>query len=290
METRIKQHLMELLTPRQDSTDVEKDFEKFAERYQMFLENDYVICITDNPMGNLSYTAPEVIDALGLEVKSDNLIMHLNTFHRKTDEKYDPSKEQNEQDLDILLQHALELGIRKLLCVSGDGSERLPRVKPEHLGYDPEKVKVVTSVQLIEYIRKAYPGQFDIGVAFNHYEPAKDELEKLERKFGAGATFVITQPVAIDGRSDARIPEANRLLDQMLKVAGEAGVQVILEAWMSQKMANLLPECVGYDINFGEFEPYSNLKAMKEKYPDRKFYMSMIFGPQGLQKAESIIK
>ncbi|MGE5483988.1 MAG: methylenetetrahydrofolate reductase [Ignavibacteriales bacterium] len=286
----IGKYFMELLTPKQDSPDIEKDLDKFQERYRLFLDNDYVICITDNPMGNLSYTAPEVIDGFELPVNPENLMIHLNTFHRKTEDRYEPGKELNEQDLDILLQHAVKMGAKYLLCVSGDGSERLPRLRPEDLGYDPSVVKTVTSVQLIEYIKKAYPGKFTMGVAFNHYEPFKDEMEKLERKLAAGACFIITQPVVMNEATDPRIGVANKNLREMLEFADSRGIQVVLEAWMSQKMANLLPECVGYDINFGEFEPYSNLKAMREAFPGRKFYFSMIFGPQSLQKAESLLK
>ncbi|MGE5550498.1 MAG: methylenetetrahydrofolate reductase [Bacteroidota bacterium] len=288
--TLIDRHFMELLTPKQNSENIDADFGKFQERYELFLNNDYVICITDNPMGNLSYTGAEVIGTFELPVKSENLMIHLNTFHRKTDEKYNPAKEQNEQDLDILLQHTLALGGKYLLCVSGDGSDRLPRLKPENLGYDPEQVKTVTSVQLIEYINKAYPGQFEIGVAYNHYEPVKEELEKLERKLAVGAKFIVTQPVAMDESSDPRIAAANASLREMLRMADAAGVQVILEAWMSQKLAHLLPECVGYEIDFGQFEPWTNLTRMREAYPERKFYLSMIFGPQSLEKAEAIIR
>ncbi|MGE5530052.1 MAG: hypothetical protein ACM3X6_13050 [Patescibacteria group bacterium] len=287
--TLIDRHFLELLAPKQNSPTEAQDFEKFQERYRLFLENDCLICITDNPMGNLSYMAPEVIDAFELPVGPENLMIHLNTFHRKTSEVYDPSKEQNEQDLDILLQHALKLGAKYLLCVSGDGSERLPRLKPEDLGYDPREVKTVTSVQLMEYIGRAYPGKFVMGVAFNHYEPFKEEMEKLERKLAAGACLIVTQPVAMNESSDPRLATANQNLAKMLEFADEHGVQVVLEAWMSQKLAHLLPECVGYDINFGEFEPWSNLEAMRKAFPGRRFYLSMIFGPQGLKRAQEIL-
>lgn len=240
-------------------------------------------------MGNLSYTGPEVIETFELPVQPANLMIHLNTFHRKNDEQYDPAKEQNEQDLDILLQHASKLGVKYLLCVSGDGSDRLPRLKPENLGLDPEQVKTVTSIQLIEYINRTYPGKFEIGVAYNHYEPAKEELEKLTHKLAAGAKFIVTQPVAMDETSDPRLAAANASLREMLRLADAAGVQVILEAWMSQKLAHLLPECVGYDIDFGPFEPWTNLTLMRAAYPERKFYLSMIFGPQTMAKAAAIL-
>ena len=287
--TTIEKNFIELLTPKQSTSDLEAEFVKFEERYRLFLERDYVISITDNPMGNLSYTGPEVIEALELPVVPGNLVLHLNTFHRKTDEPYDSSKEQNEQDLDILLQHAMALGARYLLCVSGDGSERLPRLRPEEIGCDPEKIKTVTSVQLIEYINRTYPGKFTMGVAFNQYEPAEEELAKLERKLSAGASFIITQPVAMDERSDPRLRIANETLRAMLRRADEAGIQVILEAWMSQKLAYLLPECVGHEIDFGPFDPWANLKAMREAYPERKLYLSMVFSRQMLERAEAYL-
>jgi len=287
--TTINKHFIELLTPKQDAQDLDKDMGKFDERYQLFLENDMVICVTDNPLGNLSFMGPEIIDVLELPVKAENLVVHLNTFHRKTDETYDPTKEQNEQDLDVILQHAHQMGIKYLLCVSGDGSDRLPRLSPENLGYDPEAIKTITSVQLMEHIYKEYSGQFICGVAFNQYEPGEDELEKMRRKLAAGAAFIITQPVAMNGESDPRIDEANKNLEQMLKHADENNVQVILEAWISKKLAPLMAECVGYDIHFGDFDPWGNLNAIHETYPDRKLYLSMVFGPKTLGKVQELL-
>ena len=288
-ELKIDKTLVELVTPRQNAEDLENDMMKFDDRYRLFMENDMVICITDNPLGNLSFMGPEVIEALELPVKAENIIVHLNTFHRKTGEAYDPGKEQNEQDLDILLQHAQQLGLKTLLCVSGDGGEKLPRLGPEDLGYDPGTTKTITSVQLMEHINKAYAGQFVCGVAFNQYEPAEDELEKLQRKFDAGAKFIITQPVVMNGDSDPRIEEANACLESMLKLADDNQVQVILEAWISRKLAPLMAECVGYDIHFGDFDPWDNLRAMRDTYPDRNLYLSMVFGPKTLGKVQEML-
>ncbi len=287
--TLIDRQFIELIAPRQSTQDLDGDFAKFEERYRLFLGHDTVISITDNPMSHLSFMASEMIDILGLPVRPENVIVHLNTFHRKTDARFQPGKEQNEQDLDILLGHALHLGIRTLLCVSGDGSDKFPSLEPQDLGFDPKAVLRVTSVQLMEYIRIAYPGRFTCGVAFNQYEPALEEMEKLERKRQAGAAFIITQPVSMNVESDSRIAEANRNLDAMMEFADRNGMQVILEAWMSRKLAHLMPECVGVDIRFGDFDPWANLKAMKARYPDRKFYMSMIFGEQGLQQALEVV-
>jgi methylenetetrahydrofolate reductase (NADPH) len=281
----IDKHCIELVTPRQDSQDLDTDMMKFDERYRLFMEKDMAICITDNPLGNLSFMGPEIIDAMELPVKGENIVVHLNTFHRKTDEAWDPAREQNEQDLDIILQHAQTLGIQYLLCVSGDGSERLPRLNPEDLDYNPDKVKTITSVQLMEHIYDNYSG-FICGVAFNQYEPADEELEKLQRKFDAGARFIITQPVAMDTASDPRIGEANKTLEAMLKMADDNDVQVILEAWISKKLAPLMAECVGYDIHFGDFDPWHNLQEIRNRYSERMLYLSMVFGPKTLRKVQ----
>lgn len=286
--TLIDRHFMELLTPKQATVDLEADFAKFQERYGLFLDHDYVICLTDNPMGNLSYTGPETLSALDLPTRAENLMVHLNTFHRKTAERYDPMKEQNEQDLDLLVQHYLHLGGRYLLVVSGDGSERLPRLKPEDLGLDPAAVQTVTSVQLLEYLERTYPGRFVMGAAFNHYEPAEEELEKFRQKLAAGARFFITQPVVLVGR-DPRLAAANELLREMIRRADDAGAQVILEVWISQKLAHLLPECIGHEVDFAGFEPFANLRAVREAFPTRRLYLSMVFGPQTLEKVEALL-
>ena len=290
MMTKINKDFIELVTPKQSTTDLEGEMEKFAERYQLFLDNDMVISITDNPMSNLSYMGAEMIDVLELPVKPENIVLHLNTFHRKTEEKYDPGREQNEQDFDILLQHAAELGIKYLLCVSGDGSERLPRLQPEDLGYDPEQTKTITSVQLLEYINRAYPGAFTMGVAFNQYEPLCDEMEKLRKKIEAGAVFIITQPVVLIESGDPALTTANNNLRHMIEYADNHGVQVILEAWMSAKLAHMIPECIGFDVDFGNFSPGENLKIIRQSYPERRLYYSMIFTAKRLQDVRAIVE
>jgi len=121
----------------------------------------------------------EIISYLELAVDPENLLIHLNSFHRKI-------------DLDEFLSTCSRLGVKYLLCVSGDGSPRLPRLEPADLAMN---CNTVTSVELIKYIHAEYPGCFTIGAAFNHYDPLEDELDKLGRKRDAGAEFVITQPV-----------------------------------------------------------------------------------------------
>ncbi|NLZ43668.1 MAG: hypothetical protein GX894_02315 [Clostridia bacterium] len=286
--TKMNKDFIELVTPKQSTTDLEGEMEKFAERYRLFLENDMVISITDNPMSNISYMGTEMIEALELPVEPENIIPHLNTFHRKTEEKYDPGKDQNEQDFNILVEHAAALGIKYLLCVSGDGNERLPRLQPEDLGYDPAKVKTITSVQLLEYLNRAYPGVFTMGVAFNQYEPLAAEMEKLRQKTAAGAAFIITQPVVLTESGDPALTTANNNLRQMLKYADDQGIQVILGVWMSAKLAYLIPECIGFDVDFGNFSPDENLKVIRETYPGRRFYYSMVLTAKRLQDVQAI--
>lgn len=286
--TRIDKDFVELLTLKHNVDDFEGGMDKFAERYRLFLENDMVICIPDNPMSNLSYMGTEMIEALELPVAPENLVLHLNTFHRKTGEKYDPAKEQNEQDFDILVEHAAALGIKYLLCVSGDGSERLPRLQPADLGYDPEKTKTVTSVQLLEYLGRAYPGVFTLGAAFNQYEPLDAEMEKLRQKIAAGAVFIITQPVVLSESGDPALTTANNNLRVLMKYADDHGIQVILGAWMSAKTAYLIPECIGHDVDFGNYDPDENLKIIRETYPERRLYYSMIFTAKRLQEVRAL--
>jgi len=118
-----QKHFNEVLTPKQSSEDIEKDLEKFAFKYQTSLDNNFTICITDNPMGNLSFEAFETIETTEVPLKPEQLLIHLNTFHRK-------------QDLDRILKTMADNGVANILAVSGDGTERLHRLSPEELGYD----------------------------------------------------------------------------------------------------------------------------------------------------------
>src|SRR5512136_984811 len=170
---------VELQTPKRSSEDVEKDLAVFEDKYKKVVEAGWTICITDNPMGLLSYGAMETIDLLGLPIPPDRLMVHLNTFH--------PRKE-----LDEILGAFAAVGGRHLLVVSGDGSQRLHRLEPAEIDVE---ATTVTSVELLRYIDREHPGHFTCGVAFNPYEPQDAELEKMRRKVDAGAKFIITQPV-----------------------------------------------------------------------------------------------
>ena len=251
-ETIMRRHIenkifhIEILTPKQNSEHLEEDLGKFAEKYETVMKSGYVACITANPMGHLSFQASDIIPELGLKVNPEQLMIHLNTFHAK-------------KDLDGILDAAQKMGCKYLLAVSGDGSERLPRLSPESLGLT---VNTVTSVELLRYIRQKYPGVFTCGVAFNPYEPQDHEMEKMRRKIEAGAEFICTQPII--GR--------NEHVDRLKPF----GLPVIIDAWMSKKL-HLLSECVGYTIPENTaYDPMANLRELHGNYPDCGLYLALV--------------
>jgi len=237
---------VELQTPKRSSEDIEKDLQTFADKYRKVLEAGWSVCITDNPMGLLSYGAMETIELLDLPVRPEQLMVHLNTFHPRA-------------ELDGILAAFAVAGGRQLLVVSGDGSQRLHRLEPAEIGID---CRTVTSVELLRYIDREYPGRFTCGVAFNPYEPQDAEIEKMKRKAGAGASFIITQPIlGRDDRLDGLVP---------------FGLPVILDAWMSKKL-HLLSECVGHEIPEGTpYDPMENLRELRRNYPDYGLYLAIL--------------
>jgi methylenetetrahydrofolate reductase (NADPH) len=177
------------------------------------------------------------MDELQLKVPPEQVLVHLTTFHVR-------------EALDEILQRAQRLGVRYLLVISGDGGERLPKLSPASIGLN---VNAVTSVELLAYIRRAYPGVFTCGVAFNPYEPPDHELEKLRRKIDAGAAFICTQPV----------------LGFHERVGGlaEFGLPLMIDAWMSKKL-DLLVDCIGYALPATQaYDPVANLKELRRHYP-----------------------
>lgn len=261
MERHIRDKIyhVEILPPKQDAENLEADLEVFASKYRRVMESGYCACITDNAMGHLAFQGTEIIEAMELPVSPEKVMIHLNTFH-------------NKEDLNHILNTCRDKGIRYLLVVSGDGSERLPKLNPSDVG--AEGVESVTSVELLKYIRKEYPGVFVLGVAFNPYEPEDHEREKMERKLQAGATFIITQPLI----------ERNAVVDRLLEAHPE--IPTIVEAWMSKKI-HLLSEAVGYEIpERDDFDPIETLKMLHRLYPRCGVYLSLL----GFKKQYDLIK
>jgi methylenetetrahydrofolate reductase (NADPH) len=243
-----KLYHVEILPPKQASEKLEADLESFAEKYAKVMESGHIACITDNAMGNLSFQGTELIEELQLDVPEEQVSIHLNTFHTK-------------EDLDKILTACVEKKIKDILVVTGDGSERLPKLEPSDIG--AEGVESVTSVELLRYIKREYAGSFVLGVAFNPYEPADHEFEKMDRKIAAGAEYIITQPVI----------ERHELVDQLIS---KYGLPVIVEAWMSKKLS-LLSDAVGYEIpEDTPYDPLANLKTLHTNYPKCGVYLALV--------------
>jgi methylenetetrahydrofolate reductase (NADPH) len=241
-----KVYHIELLTPKQATPTLEADLQQFAERYVRILDDGFVVCIPDNPMGVIGFQAADVIAELELPVKPGRISMHLNTFHAKT-------------ELHKILDTAAALGVDNVLVVSGDGGERLTRIAPAALGLS---CNVVTSVELLAYIRTCYPGTFTLGVAYNPYEPQAHELEKTKRKIDADADFICTQPLL--GR-DQRVLELKPF-----------GLPIFKGCWMSRKV-HLLSKCVGYPIpEDTPYDPLANLKELQALCEDCGLYLALL--------------
>lgn len=239
---------VELIPPKQDSQKLEEDLTLFASKFKRVMESGFTASITDNAMGLTAFQGHECIGELGLDARPGQVLIHLNTFHTK-------------QALHGILDGCEAQGIGSLLVVSGDGSPRLPKLKPADV--EAENTAAVTSVELIRYIRKHYPS-FTVGVAFNPYEPEEHEFEKLKRKLDAGASFVITQPVI----------EKNKTTERLLNEYPD--LPVIIEAWMSKKLY-LLSDVVGYPIpEDAVFDPLDTLQKLIVSYPGHGLYLSLL--------------
>lgn len=253
MEHHIKNKIyhVEILPPKQAVT-IEKlhaDLDSFADKFNRVMNDGRCACITDNAMGLLAFQGTEVIEELNLKLDPEQVMIHLNTFHTK-------------ENLDEILNSCIKLGIKYLLVISGDGSDRLPKLQPSDIG--AVGVEAVTSVELTQYIIREYPGKFIIGVAFNPYEPEEHEFAKLDRKIAAGATFIITQPII----------EQNLVVDKMLKQYTD--MPTIIEAWMSKKLS-LLSDAVGYEIPEDTvFDPLATLENLHKLYPNCGVYLSLL--------------
>jgi methylenetetrahydrofolate reductase (NADPH) len=140
--------------------------------------------------------------------------------------------------------------------VSGDGSPRPPKLEPDDVGAD---ARSVTSVELLRFIRREYPGVFRCGVAFNQYESHDDERHKLERKIEAGAEFIITQPqIGHDGAICSL---------ELIRLALWIG------AWMSKRI-DLLYQCIGRPV-----DPDLSWHAewnLSERFPGSGLYLAQL--------------
>jgi len=240
-------YLVEILTPKQSEEDFEASLPVFRERYNRVLQEGHIVSVPDNPLGNLHFTALEVIQYDELEIRPQQFLLHLNTFHRKV-------------DLDGQLEQADQMGVQNILCISGDGGPRLPRLEPEDLKIE---ARTVTSVELLRYIESTYPGRFTLGVAFNQYEPPEHEFTKLDGKLEAGARFVVTQPVLGDSEGIRELLGRN--------------LPVYLGAWMSRNV-RLLEDCVGYPVDrlVEGYDPVANLRRLQEEFRPAGYYLSLL--------------
>ncbi len=240
-------YVIEVLTPRQDDEHFEDKLCVFAGRYQKVVDRGSAVAIPDNPLGNLHFTAMEVLDYLKIAPHPERTLVHLNSFHRKA-------------DLDSFLRRARDAKLKYLLVVSGDGGPRLPKLEPDELGI---RAKAVTSVELLSYIDREHRGAFTCGVAFNQYEPVEHEMEKLRRKIAAGARFVITQPVIC--------------CDQAVAQLREVGVPVWAGAWMSRRVEPLY-QCIGLKppSDGVAWDPEVNLARLHREYGSFGVYLAQL--------------
>ena len=149
-------YLIEILAPlRSDQENVKENMERFAGRYRRVMDSGCGLSIPDNPMGKPRYNALEAIDNCGLAIDPQRMVMNLNTFHTK-------------EELDAVLNRALEMGVKFLLIIRGDGGPDLPALDPQRIG---GRKSVTTSIDLIRYINTAYADKFVTGAAFNPYKP-----------------------------------------------------------------------------------------------------------------------
>ena len=241
-------YICEILSPKRDSGErLEILLDGFAKKYEEALAVGCGVSVPDNPMGQRRFGLLECIKKRGLPVDPDRVVMNLNTFHTKT-------------EMDQLLNASAELGIRNILVVRGDGGPDLPRLDPAAIG---GKHTVATTPDLLRYINRSYPDQFETGVAFNPYKKMSFELPHLESKIKAGATFIITQPII---GANAHVDAAKKL-----------GLPIVVEAWMSDNI-DLFYRSVGQKKAEAEpdYDPVNNLRELHAAYPDCCVYLALL--------------
>jgi len=241
-------YIVELLTPkRSDENGIDGSLDKFSLRYNQIIDSGCGLSIPDNPMGQPRMGALESMALRSLPIDPKKVIMNLNTFHTK-------------EELDQLLNWAVDSGLKHILVVRGDGGPLLSKLDPKEIGGEKS---VATSIDLIRYIHRAHSGRFITAAAFNPYKPLRMELERMKQKIAAGAAYAVTQPIT--GR-DASVDELFSL-----------DIPVVVEAWMSTNI-DLFNKSVGRQ-NSGqadEYDPIANLTSIHEHYPESCVYLSML--------------
>lgn len=253
---------VEVLPTKHNVEDIEAGLVQFADKYNQVAEKGYCCCITDNAMGLMAFQGSELISELELPVEREKVMIHLNTFHEK-------------KELDTILDTNQQLGIQYYLLVTGDGNDRIHKLEPAEIG--AEGAKVVTSVELMNYVKKTHP-EAVFGCAFNPYEPENAEFEKLERKIAAGASFIITQPII----------DHNEVVDRLLEKYPD--IPVFLGAWMSKKVG-LLSNVVGQDLSqITDFDSLATLERLIAMYPNCGWYLSLLGFKTQIDKIDQLWK
>ena len=241
-------YVIELLSPKRSPAEkVDELLDRFAERFRRVMDAGCGVSIPDNPMGQPRLGALECMDLMGLPIDPEKVIMNLNTFHAK-------------DELDGLLNRAADVNLKHILVVRGDGGSLLSKLDPREIGGEKS---VTTSIDLIRYIHRSYPGRFITAAAFNPYKPLRIELERMKQKIAAGAAYAVTQPIV--GRDAA--------VDNLLSMK----IPVVVEAWMSTNI-DLFNRSVGRQKSdqAGEYDPVANLKSLHTHYPESCVYLSML--------------
>ena len=242
-------YIVELLTPKKTANGqyVDDLMVRFKQRYQRIMEAGFGLSIPDNPMGQPRMGALESIGRLGLALDPEKMIMNLNTFHTK-------------RELDQLLNHAADSGLKHILVVRGDGGPMLSKLDPNEIGGEKS---VATSIDLIRYIHRSFSGRFITAAAFNPYKPLSIELERMKQKIAAGAAYAVTQPII--GRNTG----VDALISQR--------TPVVVEAWMSKNIELFIKSVGRQKINQAEeYDPVANLKSLHDHYPESCVYLSML--------------
>jgi methylenetetrahydrofolate reductase (NADPH) len=241
-------YLVEILTPKRiESPDAKEKSDLFAERYYRILDMGLGMSVPDNPMGQPRLSLLEMIEKSDLPVQSGQTVMNLNTFHTK-------------EDLDSLLKKAARIGLKYLLVVRGDGGPNLPKLDPQSIGGTKN---IATSIDLLRYINSEYAGSFVTGCAYNQYNPAPFESNRLREKINAGAKFVITQPVI------GKDPNVDTIF--------AFNLPIVIEAWMSTNVKLLLKSVRKEgEERAKDYDPLDNLRTLHDSYPQNCIYLSML--------------